>query len=164
MGQGRKPLPTEMKKLRGGINTYHRSMPENEIEPKKYSKPPTPPRRLNDIGKKEWKRISKELHRLNLLTKIDTVALEAYCACYATWVQAQQEIQEKGLLVNAPSGYPIINPLVSIANTTLKNMYKFLVEFGMTPSSRTKMNVQPKEEKKDPLKEFMSKKKIERVK
>ena len=42
------------------------------------------------------------------------------------------------MVIKSPSGYPVHNPYLSIANTALKQLQQFANEFGMTPSSRTK--------------------------
>jgi phage terminase small subunit len=46
-------------------------------------------------------------------------------------------------VIKAPSGYPIASPYLSIANTAMAQMTRLLVEFGMTPSSRSRVAVSP---------------------
>ena len=84
MTKGRKPKPTELRLFEG--NREHRSIPTT---PKPQSKLQYAPRWLDPLAKKEWKRISKELYALGLLTTIDKVALEGYCQCYAKWHQGK---------------------------------------------------------------------------
>jgi hypothetical protein len=43
----------------------------------------------------------------------------------------------------APTGYPIQSPYVSVASKALEQMPKLLTEFGMTPSSRGRINATP---------------------
>jgi len=162
---GKKPLPTKIKELRGGRKTYHRKMPKNEPKPNKYARVPSPPGHLDRIGKNEWRRVSKQLHQAGLLTKIDRAALLAYCTCYSTWVNAQEQVKKHGVLIKAQSGFPMQSPYLQIANKAMIEMRKWLVEFGMTPSSRSRVDAKKSEEKKDPLKEFLDKgKKLEAVK
>ena len=98
--------------------------------------------------------MSRELVSLGLMTKIDRAALAAYCQAWARWIQAEEEIRKSSCIVKSPSGYPIQNPWLAVANTALKQMRAFLTEFGMTPSSRSRVTVS-KPEKKDPFELFL---------
>jgi P27 family predicted phage terminase small subunit len=127
-----------LKTLEG--NPGKRPINKNEPQPGGF---PNCPRHLSNEAKAEWKRISKELSRLGLLTSVDRAALAAYCSAYGRWVEAERGLQKSAaLIVKAPSGQPIQNPFVSIINAALDQMRKFLTEFGMTPSSRSRLQVQ----------------------
>jgi P27 family predicted phage terminase small subunit len=111
---------------------------------------------LDKIAKAEWKRISRELLSVGLLTEVDRSALAAYCAAFARWVKAEKELQNMPAVVKAPSGYPMPNPYIGIANTALDQMRKFLTEFGMTPASRSRIQVEPASCDADPFAAFMA--------
>lgn len=149
--RGRKPIPTKLKILRG--NPGKRALPENEPEPKKAKKAPGPPKFLDRAAKQEWRRVAPDLYRLGLLTMADMTSLAAYCQAYSRWVQAEAEIMKHGMLVKAPNGYPMQSPLLAVANKAMKQMKEFLVEFGMTPSSRARVTVD--KEEKDELDDFL---------
>ena len=161
---GPKPKPTRVHKLEGGRKKTHRPMPKNEPQPKKSEKLPLAPRYLNKVAQKEWRRMVKELHPIGLLTNIDLTALGGYCACYADWIEAMQKIQEKGSLVKAQSGFPMQSPYLNIANKAMIEMRKWLVEFGMTPSSRSRVDAAPKKEKSELEKWQEESRKLETVK
>jgi P27 family predicted phage terminase small subunit len=93
-----------------------------------------------------------------LLTSGDRAALAAYCSAWSRWVTAEERIQISGLVIIASkSGYPIPNPFVGIANTALDQMRKFLIEFGMTPASRSRINlIEDTTPKGDAFQAFMS--------
>jgi P27 family predicted phage terminase small subunit len=148
--RGRKPLPTNLKLVRG--NPGKRKT--NPKEPKPKSGTPACAAHLNATARGEWKRVSKELRTLGLLTNIDRSALAAYCQTYARWSEAEKGIKETGLVIETKDGNVIQNPLVGIANTALKLMHKFLVEFGMTPSSRSRISVGKEESKADPAESY----------
>lgn len=152
---GPKPKPTEVHELEGGSKKTHRPMPENEPKPERPDRPPPAPRYLCKVGKKEWRRISKILHKIGLLTDIDLVSLGAYCVCFATWINALKEIKKHGVLIKAQSGFPMQSPYLQIANKAMIEMRKWLVEFGMTPSSRSRVTVEKKQEV-DPMEEFLN--------
>ena len=63
-------------------------------------------------------------------------------------------LRNHGLLIKAPSGYPIVNPYLSIANKAMLQIRAFLTEFGMTPSSRSRISAQPPNEE-DEFEKFM---------
>lgn len=142
---GPRPIPTKLKKLTG--NPGKRPLPKNEPVPNQATRLPPAPAHLTDMGKKEWQRAGKLLHNLGLLTDIDLTALAGYCSTYAQWVDAQEHINKHGVLIKAPSGYPVQSPYLGIANRAMVEMRKWLVEFGMTPSSRTRIQVEKPKEK-----------------
>ena len=82
--RGRKPLPSNVVRLRG--NPGKRRL--NDAEPRPAAKVPPCPACLGDEARKEWQRLSKELAELGLLTGLDRNLLAAYCQAHALWVEA----------------------------------------------------------------------------
>jgi P27 family predicted phage terminase small subunit len=151
MSVGRKPKPTALRKAQG--NPGHRPLNHNEPKPTGVPQCPT---HLGKVAKAEWRRIAPELIALGLLTKVDRAALAAYCSAWAQWVEAETSVQKFGAvfrLKNDPDK-PVKNPNVTIANAALDQMRKFLTEFGMTPASRSRIQVAPTDAA-DPFAEFM---------
>ncbi len=136
---GPRPKPSKLKALAG--NPGGRRLNPNEPEPTSRALCPA---WLTDQAREEWNRLAKELENLGLLSGLDQTALAAYCENFKRWRCAETHIEEGGLVVKAPSGYPVQNPWVAISNTAQGLMLKFLAEFGMTPSSRSKVNATPK--------------------
>ena len=132
-----KPQPTALKILKG--NPSKRPLPENEPQPVLTARVPNAPPHLKGEARKEWYSISKKLHRLGLLTEIDVNALALYCQAFGRWVDAQKEIDKRGLLATTTNGNLVQSPYVGIANTAMRDCYTYLTAFGMTPSSRTKV-------------------------
>lgn len=156
--RGPAPKPTTLKKLEG--NPGKRAL--NASEPRPAAKLPTCPRHLSKEARSEWRRITKELAEMKLLTAVDRAALAAYCQCWARWVEIELELQAIDPETNMPKheligstdkGYDFANPLLGAANNALKQMKLFLVEFGMTPSSRSRISLPP-EESEDPYEQF----------
>jgi P27 family predicted phage terminase small subunit len=133
--RGRKPKPTALKILEG--NPGKRAL--NQNEPKPERKAPKCPAWLDNEAKKEWRRMSKQLNALGILTEIDMAAFAGYCQAFARWKEAEEFITKHGTIVKAPSGYWQQVPQVSIAQTYLKIMNKFCEEFGLTPSARSRI-------------------------
>jgi len=140
MPRGRKPKPTNLKLLEGTFRPDR----ANKNEPKPDPGIPDPPECLSPVALEKWKRITPELESLGLLTQIDGDALARYCQHYAIWVEAVGNVQEIGLVVKSKKGNPIQNPYLGIANRANDILAKLESEFGMTPSSRTRIGVGPK--------------------
>lgn len=135
MAQGRKPLPSAVKKLRG--NPGRRKLPTNE--PKPADKIPVCPSHLSGEAMAEWNRIVPELRACGLLTIVDRAALAAYCQVWAHWVEAEVLLRESTPVIKTQNGSVMQNPYLGIANRSLGLMHKYLTEFGMTPSSRARV-------------------------
>lgn len=139
---GRRPTPTALKLIQG--NPGKRAL--NKAEPKPQIKAPTCPGHLSKEAKAEWRRIMPILINLGIMTKIDRAALAAYCQSYGRWVEAEKKADEKGPVIKSPTGDIRTNPYLVVANRAMDNMRKFLVEFGMTPSSRSRITAEKKPE------------------
>lgn len=100
---------------------------------------PKPPEHLSDAEKEKWKSVVRELHPLGLVTTIDKDALAMYCTIYVRWVKAERMVREKGEIIKTAAGNIIQNPYLSIANRALDQLNKLGAEFGMTPSSRSRV-------------------------
>lgn len=142
--------PTKLKLIQGTLQKSKLV----ESEPMPNRKIPDPPEHLNDIAKEEHKRMSGVLYNLGLLTEIDGTALAAYCEAYSVWVEActvRNELGADWMTETTSNGNTIQRPLVGIINQARKAMKDFLVEFGMTPASRSKVSAKKSEDKKNPF-------------
>lgn len=111
----------------------------NHSEPKPRVVLPRPPGQLSNEEKEKWKTTVKELHPLGLITTIDKDALAMYCVIYVRWTKAEKMVREKGEIIKTAAGNIIQNPYLSIANRALEQLNKLGAEFGMTPSSRSRV-------------------------
>jgi P27 family predicted phage terminase small subunit len=114
---------------------------------------PACPPHLQGEARKEWRRIGRKLLACGLMTEIDGTALALYCQAWARWIEAEANLVRYGTVIKAPSGYPIASPYLSIANTAMAQMARLLVEFGMSPSSRSRVVVAPSPAAFEPLPE-----------
>ena len=91
-----------------------------------------------------------------MLSRTDGPAIALYCETYARWVAAGEEIKNRGLLITTGLGGLKANPAVAMrcqAETLMRNL---LVEFGCTPSSRSKLRTGEALPPADELNEFLS--------
>lgn len=133
--RGPAPEPTALKILKGNPG----KRPLNTDEPVVESSIPNPPAELSTAALAEWDRISVELFNAGLLSNIDLAGLAAYCSIYARWIEAEKHIQTTGMIIASPNGYPLVSPYLSIVNKCLQQMRGYLQEFGLSPSSRSRI-------------------------
>ena len=154
MKTGRKPKPTALKLLEGNPGRRNLSKPAPVFDSDK----PSPPPFLNNDALQEWHRLIDILFETGVMTETDRAAFAAYCQSYGRWVQAERQIaklQEKnelnGFLIKTKEGNIIQQPLVGIANKAKADMVRFAAEFGMTPSSRARIEITGTTKKENPF-------------
>jgi P27 family predicted phage terminase small subunit len=152
--KGRKPKPSNLKIIQGTA----RKDRMNKREPNVKTKIPNFPNGLPKEAKVEWDRISKELFDLGVLTEIDRAPLVAYCVVWARWIAAERKIKKEGLVVSVTDSQgqkqKRQNPYLKIADSNLAILKTFAVEFGLTPSSRTRVEVKNNENEPNPFSKF----------
>lgn len=132
--KGRKPKPTAMKLIAGNPG----NRPLNQHEPVPPPGSPTCPPDLGDDARGEWDRITAELDAMGILARTDRAALAAYCAAYGHWMAAERGLRSDGMFYEA-NGLRKLNPASREARDWLGVMRQYLTEFGLTPSSRTRV-------------------------
>ena len=149
--RGARPLPTKLKVVRGTL----RKGRTNAHEPALPVEIPRCPAHLSAEAKRERKRISVDLASCGLLTRIDRAALALYCESWGRWVAAEEALRAYGVMIKAPSGFPMQSPYLAIANKAFEQMRAMLGEFGMSPSSRTRVHAAAVVDEDDPLEALM---------
>ena len=160
MKAGRKPKATHLKVVTG--NPGRR--PLNKNEPKVAAGPPYPPAHLYAEAKTEWRRISKHLYAIGVLTVLDRAPFAAYCQAYGRWVRAERSLEKMaeedpktlGLAVSTSNGNLVQNPLVGTANKALELMLKAASELGMMSPGRSRIEVPDKAKATTPAAEFFA--------
>ena len=149
--RGPAPKPTALKRIDG--NPGKRAI--NTTEPQFTAKAPPCPKHLTLEARKEWRRVSRELLDKNMLQVVDRAALAAYCQNWARWVEAENAMTAPDfhLIETTDKGYQYISPWLNVANQALKQMRSFLTEFGLTPASRTRIQV-PEQAEHDEYAEY----------
>jgi P27 family predicted phage terminase small subunit len=112
---------------------------------------PDAPKHLDTYAREEWDRIAAGLFSVGMLCRADMGALAAYCSAFSLWRQAEEElgkIRESGgqlnaLILKTISGNYIQQPLIGIANKAKADMVRYAAEFGMTPSARARLAIDP---------------------
>jgi len=152
---GRKALPANVHVLRGNPSKKSAAALLDETLRPPVSIPRCPDH-FSAEAKAEWRRITKHLESLGLVTEIDRAALAAYCSAWGDYVWAERRIAElngaavdkdgkadnsgeRGRIWDTPSGYKQISVPMQIRNRAMEMMAKFLAEFGMSPAARSRV-------------------------
>lgn len=135
MTRGRKPKPTNLKILYG--NQGKRALNEDE---------PTPdvelvrcPEYIIGEAREQWNTVGPQLEALGVMTRLDAMALAMLANSCARWIAAEAMVKKTGEVLKSAEGGFYQNPYLAVANKAWEQMNKMLVEFGMTPSSRSRI-------------------------
>ena len=115
------------------------------------------PTSLGVHGKRAWKKVCRVLDEMGLLSTADTTALEIYAQTYQDYRLAVENVRKIGqLIIIAKDGKTNVkrNPADVIQERKGLMLIKLLTEFGLTPSSRARVQALP-EEKDDPFEKFL---------
>lgn len=140
MARQRKPMDMQ----KGNITTIEQEKKRLEEEYVRTGKDQlkTPPIWLiDDIAKKEFKRIVKELKGIDLIGNLDLNNLGAYCNAFSNYIHATEQLngQDYYIARETRTGVIIVkNPLVDIQTVYATEMRKFASLCGMTIDSRLK--------------------------
>src|SRR6516164_8796584 len=153
---GRRPTPTHLRLLQG--NPQRRPIP-NEPRPEMVAVVPDPPEHIYGYALAEWRRASKVLMDLRLLTVADLKMFEAYCLAYARWREAEDGLAHaraadpinKGLTVINARGGTSENPLIGTSRRACFEMMRYAAEFGFSPASRARVHRPPDNAPADPF-------------
>lgn len=138
MRRGRKPTPTALKVARG--NPGKRKLNQNEPKPALTVGAPAAPKRLTGVALGKWNELAAELYKTGVLTVVDTDALERYCLIYQRWVEAEEKLTKQGFITLTDKNNQIQNPYLAVANRCIKQLDSLAAEFGITPSSRSRVH------------------------
>jgi P27 family predicted phage terminase small subunit len=133
--------PTSLKILEG--NRGHRPL-DLEAEPQPLKGLPEP-EGLPADARRIWDEIVPELDRLNLLTMVDGVSLESACRGAANARAADAEVEKCMDKIRAGEAnqetYYRLSMLNSVSKKGWQQWKTFATEFGLTPASRSRINL-----------------------
>lgn len=159
--KGRKPKPTPLKKLSG--NPGKRPLNQNEPQPPRAESIKPPHGRLSKHARRLWLDLAPALEDIGLLTQADLAALELLVNHYGFAIEAAADLRKRGLVIEEPQhdregnvrGYTIKkNPAAQIFRENSVAFRMLATEFGLTPSSRARLEVEPPQQKESLFEEF----------
>jgi P27 family predicted phage terminase small subunit len=173
LAAGRPRKPTALKELEGTA----RKDRATANEPRPDVKVPGPPAWLGPDARNEWRRITKELAALRMISLLDRTTLGLYCQALQEYLDAcrgldaerkymerarargaderllrraaegkadaeeEPPFPDSGLTALSSQGTRLIHPLVSIRNEAWRRVLRAAAEFGLSPSSRTRISI-----------------------
>ncbi len=138
MLRGRKPTPSTLSFIRGNPG----KRPPKQDEPKPPAEMPQCPEHLDDRAKEKWKVLAPEIFDLGILTKIDGDLFAAFCQEFSFWQDALERL--KKLKPTKAARYsPTNRSLIKAARAAEAAMNRLGVEYGITASSRTRIQATP---------------------
>jgi P27 family predicted phage terminase small subunit len=143
--------PVELKLLEG--NRGHRPVDITGLFRPEVGAPDAP-RWLTPEARKAWRRLSPELLRYNLLSKVDRDAFAMLCQTIgrlelieraiagrmATAEAAGQDAAE-ALLGHTPNGMQVQSALYQVLNREQAKLHQMLAGFGLRPDARARVTV-----------------------
>lgn len=162
--RGPPPQPSRLKLLHG--NPGRRPLPKDEPVPPE-GEIRCPPE-LKGRARKFWKKHESILTAMGLLTTADIPALANLCDVEAEYWDAADDVRKRGIEIEVTrydrktgNAFYVTedNPSVRIRSDAGKRLLRLMIEFGMSPSSRTRVKAAPKPEKKSALEELRDRRK-----
>lgn len=138
-GGGRKPLPTAIKVLKG--NPGGRALKKNEPKPLRCIA--SAPEWVSPEAAAYWDKIEPMLYRIGVLTEADELMLGILCQSYANLLRAREMLEKHGPVIKTPNGSIQISPFKSLERQAFADIIKVCQEFGMSPSSRSRLTATP---------------------
>ena len=117
--------------------------PPNEHEPENLDGLPECPPHISGEARLEWDRVVKDLSDMGILSREHRPALAAYCDTWAEYVKQATSYAKTGPVIKTTNGNYVQNPLLGVVNRLKEDLRKWLVEFGLTASSKTRVEVLP---------------------
>lgn len=156
-GHNRKPK--QLKIIQGTFRADRNPEHEPEIPP--LSEYPKAPSYLNRWAKRKWKELVPQLVDTGILTGVDLGALELCCLQYGIVLELHDAIthyvnedgkRTKRSIAQYLEGRTIQSQPEYSAMKEAARMYKALAEqFGITPASRSRVDIQGGEKEIDPM-------------
>ncbi|RMG98276.1 MAG: phage terminase small subunit P27 family [Chloroflexi bacterium] len=133
--RGRKPKPSQLKRVQGNPG----KRPLNRREPKPQSAVKRP-RGMRGLPRKFWDEYADELERIGVLTGVDTAVFRLAAEAFGFAIEAAEQLKQTGFTVDGRDG-PKKHPLAQVWRDNAQLFRQFATEFGMTPSSRARLQL-----------------------
>lgn len=169
--RGPQKLPANVHMLRGNPSKLSLDELLGEFNPEVEI--PNCPKHLWPEARKEWKRVSAELERYGLISKLDRASLSLYCQAWArlVWAEtmltrAMDQAEEKrsaaeakgedwkggdGIMVPSPNGALVYSHHWVVQRRAAQEVHWYLQSFGMSPSSRGRVSPSDNRQRSLPL-------------
>jgi P27 family predicted phage terminase small subunit len=135
MAKGRKKLPTKIKIAKG---TFQKCREIQHVEFPVIAEIPPPPKELDGVGEEIYFTITKWLQDRRILQEVGMPSIVSYCFLISRHLKAERMLREEGDVIEGKDG-PKQNPWHRISIDAQAAANRIAPEFGLTPSSQTKI-------------------------
>ena len=98
------------------------------------------PATFNKVARREWRRVTRQLFALGLVTQLDRSALAAFSTRTAAGWKLRSRFRQFGLILKlAHELTRMQSPCLAILNTALEQFRTLSTEFGMPPTSHSRV-------------------------
>jgi P27 family predicted phage terminase small subunit len=141
--RGPKPIPTQLKILRG--NPGKQKLNANEPAPPADGV--VMPAHLGEVAIGKWRELLPMLQATRVMTRADVEALARYCDTYEWWLAVRAKLKAEGdtygiLNDKGEVKYVAQRPEVSIAHKLAQQMRQLESDFGLSPAARSSLKVE----------------------
>lgn len=166
--RGPKPIPVGAQIARGDPQKIGKNKLKEKLAalPKAQRGFPPPPEHLSELARKTWDFLAEQIEIMNQDRRPDALMLEGCCVAYARAVKADRAVERDGITIelstiDKESGERIIvamkaNPAVKISSEAWMRVRAFCTEFGLTPSSLTRLKTEKPDDGAEDLAELLS--------
>lgn len=155
MVRGRKPKPTAVKEASGALrkdpqrrNRHEPDVPKGRPEMPHWVKE-------DDIAHRCWNQTCQLLESMKILTEADAHPIAAYCSDFAQWYRLRHLVSEGNVSQMTEQGDKVKVEAVQV-HKYQDRMFKFWSEYGMTPSSRSRLIAKQAEDEESPFNELIA--------
>ena len=153
MARGRKPLPKAILKLRN--SSALRQPRHKRTEPDPPEGKLSCPSFLDREGRAEWRRITKSLAGMGILSPADRGAIAGMAHFWAIFVRTAKAMHGMDSLATKDS-----RPVAATCSDAFSHYARTAAEFGLTPAARTRVDVDLEGKKLDAFDQFVARKHV----
>lgn len=153
-GTGRKPDPTSIRKLKG--NPQNRPMNQKEPKPEPLERLITLAEYLGghadiltESSREAFSMIAADLKSAGVLTKMDYMSLTSLCLHLGDWLENRRLIIKHSRYAKTSDGGIKTSVFFKQAQSAWDSAYRIMACFGMTPSDRSRIQVNLETGKKE---------------
>jgi P27 family predicted phage terminase small subunit len=136
--RGPPPIPEALRKLSG---KRHRKKEDKSTLPTVTVGVPKVPSHLghDPIALAMWVQLCKHLKKMRVLGPQDGIVLEGMCMAYSRALKADALVRKEGMFITQRRRGRVVHPAVKISEKAWRDVRVFSQEFGLTPSSATRV-------------------------
>lgn len=104
---------------------------------------------MAEHARHEWDRVMPILTERRILTTADLGSLENYCLAIGVVREMEEELQQRGRVIEDAGGKLKRNPAVGIQSDAMNRSRLLAAELGLTPVSRSRPAIRDEEDDDD---------------